>query len=75
MTYRPALDTNELVAAAAAAHAAGIRTVLLPARNRRDHDDIPEAARKDLRFVWCEQVDDALAAALENEPVTAAAAE
>lgn len=58
-----------------AAHAAGIRTVLLPARNRRDHDDIPEAARKDLRFVWCEQVDDALAAALENEPVTAAAAE
>lgn len=58
-----------------AAHAAGIRTVLLPARNRRDHDEIPEAARKDLRFVWCEQVDDALAAALDNEPATAAAAE
>jgi ATP-dependent Lon protease len=58
-----------------AAHAAGIRTVLLPARNRRDHDEIPEAARQDLRFVWCEQVDDVLAAALEEEPATAAAAE
>lgn len=58
-----------------AAHAAGIRTVLLPARNRRDHDDIPEAARQGLRFVWCEQVDDVLASALEEEPATAAAAE
>ena len=29
-----------------AAHAAGIRTVLLPARNRRDHDEIPEAAQE-----------------------------
>jgi ATP-dependent Lon protease len=57
-----------------AAHAAGIRTVLLPARNRRDHDEIPEAARKDLRFVWCETVDDALAEALEEEPATAPAA-
>jgi ATP-dependent Lon protease len=56
-----------------AAHAAGIRTVLLPARNRRDHDEIPEAARKDLRFVWCETVDDALAAALEEEPAPARA--
>lgn len=60
-----------------AAHAAGIRTVLLPARNRRDQEEIPEAARKDLRFVWCERVDDVLAAALEEEPTAhpAAAAE
>ncbi|MFO1075137.1 MAG: endopeptidase La [Geminicoccaceae bacterium] len=58
-----------------AAHAAGIRTVLLPARNRRDYDDIPQGARDALRFVWCEQVDDALAAALVDEPVTAQAAE
>ncbi|MGB6890624.1 MAG: endopeptidase La, partial [Xanthobacteraceae bacterium] len=29
-----------------AAHSAGIRRVMLPARNRRDYDDIPEIARK-----------------------------
>ena len=50
-----------------AAHAAGIRRVLLPARNRRDYDEIPEGAKQGLEFVWCERVDDALAAALEDE--------
>jgi hypothetical protein len=34
-----------------AALAAGIKTVLLPARNRRDFDDIPQAAKQQLRFV------------------------
>ncbi|MGD9507468.1 MAG: endopeptidase La [Geminicoccaceae bacterium] len=52
-----------------AAHAAGIRRVLLPARNRREYEEIPEGARKDLEFVWCERVDDALAAALQDEVV------
>ena len=32
-----------------AAHRAGIRTVLLPARNRKDLEDIPESVRKELR--------------------------
>ena len=56
-----------------AALAAGIRTVLLPARNRRELEDIPEDARNRLRFVWCEQVDDVLAAALESETAAALA--
>ena len=47
-----------------AAARAGITTVLLPARNRKDLEDIPEAARKQVRFVWLERVDDAIAAAL-----------
>ena len=38
---------------------------MLPARNRKDFDDIPEEARKGLEFVWLERVDDAVAAALE----------
>ena len=54
-----------------AAHAAGIRRVLLPARNRRDYDEIPEGAKQGLEFVWCERVDDALAAALEDERAAA----
>ncbi len=33
-----------------AAHRAGIRTILLPAANRRDLDDIPPAIREDLEF-------------------------
>ena len=43
-----------------AALQAGIKVVMLPARNRKDMDDIPEVARKGLRFVWLETVDDAL---------------
>ncbi|MEX0732762.1 MAG: endopeptidase La [Aquisalimonadaceae bacterium] len=42
-----------------AAQRAGIRDVLLPARNRRDFDDIPENARKQLTFHWIERVEEA----------------
>ncbi len=49
-----------------AAHRAGIRTVMLPARNRRDLDDIPESVRKDLQFVWLERVEDAVAHAIDG---------
>jgi len=54
-----------------AALRAGIRTVMLPARNERDLDDIPEDARKQLKFVWLKDVDDALTAAISGyHPVT-----
>jgi ATP-dependent Lon protease len=57
-----------------AAAAAGLTRVMLPARNRRDFDDIPRGARDKLEFVWLERVDDAVAAALEEtrQPVAAA---
>jgi ATP-dependent Lon protease len=54
-----------------AAVRAGIRTVLLPARNKRDLEDIPEETRAAVEFVWIERVDEAVAAALE--PAQAAA--
>ena len=47
-----------------AAAAAGITRVMLPARNKRDYDDIPEEVRKALEFVWLERVEDAVGAAL-----------
>jgi ATP-dependent Lon protease len=47
-----------------AAHRAGIHTVLLPARNRNDVEDVPESVRNALKFVFCERVDDAVLAAL-----------
>jgi ATP-dependent Lon protease len=52
-----------------AAIQAGITTVMLPARNRRDIEDVPEKARSSIRFVWLERVDDAIDAAL-NPPQT-----
>ena len=47
-----------------AAAAAGITRVMLPARNRRDWDDIPQEVRDRLEFVWLERVDDAVRAGL-----------
>jgi ATP-dependent Lon protease len=40
-----------------AAHRAGIRSVILPRRNERDLDDVPEELRRQISFVF---VDDAL---------------
>jgi ATP-dependent Lon protease len=47
-----------------AAVRAGITTVLLPARNQKDLEDVPESARKQARFVWLENVDQAVETAL-----------
>jgi ATP-dependent Lon protease len=57
-----------------AAAAAGLTRVMLPARNRRDYDDIPLSARNKLEFIWLERVDDAIAAALEGTAKTTSAA-
>jgi ATP-dependent Lon protease len=57
-----------------AAARAGIRTVILPARNRRDLEDIPESVRAKLEFVWAERIDDVLSRALEDVPAHRAAA-
>jgi ATP-dependent Lon protease len=44
-----------------AARRAGIRTVMLPARNRKDLEDIPQSVRADIEFIWLERVEDATA--------------
>jgi len=38
---------------------------MLPARNRKDYEDIPQAAREELEFIWLQRVEEAVAAALE----------
>ena len=50
-----------------AALRAGIKTVMLPARNKRDLDDIPEEARNQLKFVFLETVDDAIRSGLVHD--------
>ena len=47
-----------------AAARAGIRKVILPARNRRDLEDIPQSARSMLELVWVDSVSEALEVAL-----------
>jgi ATP-dependent Lon protease len=54
-----------------AAASAGITRVMLPARNRRDYEDIPVEVREKLQFVWLERVDEAIATALEPAPASA----
>jgi ATP-dependent Lon protease len=59
-----------------AAARAGLQTVILPARNRKDYEDIPESARNALRFIWAERVEQVTEGALEPTAVrTAEAAE
>jgi ATP-dependent Lon protease len=48
-----------------AAIQAGIATIMLPARNRKDIEDVPEKARKQIHFVWLERVEEAVEAAFD----------
>ncbi|SNT18355.1 ATP-dependent Lon protease [Noviherbaspirillum humi] len=52
-----------------AALRAGITTVLLPARNRKDVEDVPEDARRQLTFVFLDTVDDAMRTLMPLHPV------
>jgi ATP-dependent Lon protease len=54
-----------------AAARAGLGTVILPARNRKDYEEVPEGARNALRFVWAERVEEVIEAALEPAAVAA----
>lgn len=58
-----------------AAARAGVKRVLLPARNRKDYEDIPESARDALEFEWIEDVDQLFGeafAAAESAPASEA---
>jgi ATP-dependent Lon protease len=56
-----------------AALRAGIKTVMLPQRNKRDLEEIPQEAREQLQLVWVENADQALATALSTIPLAQAA--
>jgi ATP-dependent Lon protease len=50
-----------------AAAQAGIKRVILPARNKRDLGEVPEEVRNQLEFVWIDRVDEAISSALSTE--------
>jgi ATP-dependent Lon protease len=47
-----------------AAHRAGIRTVILPRRNERDLEDVPEELRRETRFILVDDAEEVLRHAL-----------
>jgi ATP-dependent Lon protease len=51
----------------AAAVRAGLKRVLLPARNRKDLEDVSEDVKKHLEFVFIDHVDELIAAALDTK--------
>jgi ATP-dependent Lon protease len=53
---------------ALAAQRSGIHTVIAPALNERDIEDIPEHLRNDLEFVFVEEIGEVLAVALRDPP-------
>ena len=48
-----------------AAHRMGLKEVILPKRNEKDLDDVPESVRKAMTFHLASKVDDVLKVALE----------
>jgi ATP-dependent Lon protease len=50
-----------------AAHRAGLTTVILPKKNERDLDDLPDDVVKSMAFIAVERADEALEAAFEPE--------
>jgi ATP-dependent Lon protease len=53
-----------------AARRAGLDTVIMPYRNQKDLDDLTETIRSEMTFVFVEQVEDVLNAALNPAPAT-----
>src|SRR5271170_2677319 len=54
-----------------AAQRAGIKRVMLPARNKKDLEDIPDEVRQKLEFIWLERVEEAISAGVEEKRVPA----
>jgi ATP-dependent Lon protease len=50
-----------------AAHRAGLKSVILPKRNERDLDELPQEIRDELNIVLVERIDEALGIALSEE--------
>jgi ATP-dependent Lon protease len=50
-----------------AAYRAGIRTVILPAENKKDIEKVPENIKKKINFIFAEKVEEVLDIALKGE--------
>jgi ATP-dependent Lon protease len=53
---------------AMAAHRAGLRTIIVPSKNKKDLVEMPKKVRKDLEFVFVDRMDEVLPLVLTQEP-------
>jgi ATP-dependent Lon protease len=53
---------------------AGLKRVVLPARNKKDLEDVSEDVRSRLEFTWAGEVGEVLDAVLEESPAADASA-
>ena len=51
-----------------AARRAGIRTVILPQKNEKDLEEVPEQVKKDMKFHFVQRMDEVIKLALKPEP-------
>jgi ATP-dependent Lon protease len=51
-----------------AAHRAGIKTFVLPRKNRKDLDEVPQGVRRELRFIFADEMTEVLSVALADPP-------
>lgn len=49
-----------------AGHRSGLRTIILPKRNEQDLDDVPQEVKDQMKFIFAENVEEVLTAALEK---------
>ena len=47
-----------------AAHRAGLKTIILPRRNEKDLEDVPQEIRDEMKFIFANRVDEVVSAAL-----------
>jgi ATP-dependent Lon protease len=53
-----------------AAHRAGLKTVILPKDNKKDMEDVPKKIKKDIKFIFTNDLNDVLNIAMKKWPVT-----
>ena len=51
-----------------AGHRAGLKTIILPKDNEKDMEDIPEAVKKDIKFVFVTKLSEVLGIAMKSWP-------
>jgi ATP-dependent Lon protease len=63
------LEIGGLKEKSIAGHRAGLTTIICPKDNRKDLDEIPSQVKKDIKFVFAEEVSDVLKVALVSWPI------
>jgi len=51
-----------------AGHRAGLKTIVIPRDNKKDLEDIPEAVKRDIKFVFVSRIEEVLSTAMKAWP-------